>query len=159
MRVRLLLVRLLLFGAGWIVLTEGALSGWVIAGFAVAGATAASAILLPSPVARWRASGLIHFVPFFVRQSLAGGFDVARRALAPSGGVAPALIAYELRLPDGPARRFFVAATGLLPGTLTARVDGQHALVHALDATLPVADTLRELEARTADLFGLPPLE
>jgi multicomponent Na+:H+ antiporter subunit E len=159
MTARRLLVRLLLLGAAWMVMTEGATGGRAVAALALAGAAAASALLLPSPIARWRLSGLARFVPFFLHQSLAGGVDVARRALAPSGAVAPALLVYELRLPDGPARRFFVAATGLLPGTLTARLEKNQALVHALDARLPVAETLRELEMRTADLFGLPPLE
>jgi multicomponent Na+:H+ antiporter subunit E len=159
MTTRLLIVRLLLLAAAWLVMTEGGTSGGGVAALALAAATAASALLLPAPVARWRLSGLARFVPFFLRQSLAGGVDVARRALAPSHAVRPTFVTFELRLPDGPSRRFFVAATGLLPGTLTARLDGNEARVHALDAALPVTDTLRALEVRTADLFGLPPFE
>jgi multicomponent Na+:H+ antiporter subunit E len=151
--------RLLLFASGWFVLTEGSAGGWVIAALAVAAATLASAKLLPSPVTGWRVRGMARFVPFFLHQSLAGGLDVAARALAPSRAIAPAVIEYPLRLPDGPARRFFAATMGLLPGTLAAQLHRDHVSVHVLDATLPVLVTLRALEARTADLFGLPPLE
>ncbi|MBA3232171.1 MAG: hypothetical protein H0T05_05070 [Acidobacteria bacterium] len=60
-----MIARLLLFSVAWLVLTEGAASGWGLALGAVAAATLASAVLLPTPVTRWRAAGLARFVPFF----------------------------------------------------------------------------------------------
>jgi multicomponent Na+:H+ antiporter subunit E len=153
-----MIARLLLFSVAWLVLTEGTASGWVLALGTVVVATLASAVLLPTDVTRWRAAGLARFVPFFLHQSFVGGLDVAWRALRPSG-IRPAMIEYRLRLPDGPARRFFVAAMGLLPGTLAARLQRDHVTVHVLDTRLRAPDMLRALEARTADLFGLPRLD
>ncbi len=68
------------------------------------------------------------------------------------------MLEYAVRLPDGPARRFFTAAIGLLPGTLTAHVETARLTVHVLDRSLPLATTLQALEDRIADLYGLPPL-
>ena len=153
-----LIVRLLGFTAGWVILTEGSLSGWPVALLAICGAVVVSLRLDPGGLSSWSFGGVIRFVPFFVSQSLAGGFDVARRALDPRATLSPAMVEYPLRLPEGGARRFFAAATGLLPGTLTAQMTADHLRVHVLDQTLDVIATLKRLEDRTADLYGLAPL-
>ena len=43
----------------------------------------------------------------------------------------------------------------LLPGTLSADIDGDGLVVHALDGRLPVTEQLAVLESRVADLFRI----
>jgi multicomponent Na+:H+ antiporter subunit E len=152
-----ILRRLVLFAAGWLVLTGDVASVGPLGAAVVALATATSLWLLPPDSSRWHPAELVRFVPYFLSQSWRGGLDVAARALLPRRTLAPELVAYHVSLPDGPARRFFAAAIGLLPGTLTTELDGDRLTVHALDRSLPVASMLRELEERTAALFGVPP--
>lgn len=153
---RAALWRLALFTAAWCVLADGIAVGGLVGAATIGSATAVSLYLQPVGSWRWTVAGLVLFVPYFLRQSVSGGLDVAGRALLPHRRLAPALMDYPLRLPDGPARRFFAGAIGLLPGTLTAELHADHLTVHVLDRNLPVASMLGELERRTASLFGVP---
>jgi len=148
-------MRLPIFLFMWFILTEGSSSGLPVAVGATVLAAAASLALQPRRTWRWTAGGFVRFVPFFLAQSAAGGVDVARRALHPRLPIDPGMVAYHTRLPDGPARRFFAGVTGLLPGTLTARVEGDRLIVHVLDRRSAFAGTLRRLEDLTASLFGV----
>jgi multicomponent Na+:H+ antiporter subunit E len=121
---------------------------------AVGGAVAASLLLVP-PGSGVTMGGLLRFVPYFVVHSLRGGFDVARRALHPRLPIDPGYHDHPLRLPDGAARTFFAALVGLLPGTLGVEIREGRLRVHVLDRKMPTAGTLRELEERVADLFGV----
>jgi multicomponent Na+:H+ antiporter subunit E len=151
--------RLAMFTGAWFVLT-GTFPATAPLGVAVIlAATATSLWLQPVRTWRWHVAGFLRFVPYFLRQSIVGGLDVARRALAPRNVLTPGMVEYAIRLPEGPPRRFFAAAIGLLPGTLTAEMHSGSLTVHVVDRALPVARRLRELEDRTAALFGLPPLE
>ena len=90
-----------------------------------------------------------------VRESLRGGVDVALRALHPRLPLAPALLAYDLRLAPGLARIFMVNVVSLLPGTLSADLSGSGLSVHVLDRNLPVQHQLQALEQQVAMLFGV----
>lgn len=141
----------------WWLLTEGSRSSWIIGAPAVAAATWVSLFLLPEHHWRWRWIGLARFLPFFLRQSVRGGIDVARRALHPDMPLAPGWIDYRLRLPDPTARLFFSNIVTLLPGTLNAEMEeeGRRMTIHLLDEGLPNRESLQALERRVADLFGL----
>lgn len=143
----------------WFVLAGGAASSWF-----VGVPTIAAALWLARRVASatlpWRldAVGLLRFAVYFVRESVRGGIDVAGRVCARRPRVAPGLLRYRWRLPAGtPARALFVLCLSLLPGTLVAAVGEQELLIHALDATAPVAvaEELAALEQRVAGLFAL----
>jgi multicomponent Na+:H+ antiporter subunit E len=60
-----------------------------------------------------------------------------------------------LRLPPGSARTLFIAVISLLPGTLSAELEGRRLRVHTLIQDPAVLENLRELEIRVAALFGL----
>lgn len=122
---------------------------------AVVGATAASLLLLPAGGWRWTAGGIVRFVPFFLYQSLAGGIDVALRALHPRLPLEPTILDYKLRLPENPARVFMADTISLLPGTLSAALEDRELRVHTLTQGPEVLENLRELERRVAALFGL----
>jgi multicomponent Na+:H+ antiporter subunit E len=128
---------------------------WLVGGPAVVAAAWVSVRLLPD--ARWRlsAGGAIAFAGFFLRESLRGGWDVARRTLSPALPLSPAIVCVPLHLPPGSARVLFCAAISLLPGTAVVAIADGSICVHALDASPRVEDELRELEDRVAALFGL----
>jgi multicomponent Na+:H+ antiporter subunit E len=151
---RAALLRLLLLAVLWWVLVEGALGGWALTVLSLAAATAASLVLVPPGSMRLRGGGMARFVPYFVAQSVRGGFDVALRALDPRLPIRPGYHVHTLHLPEGAARTFFIAVVGLLPGTLSVEVLKGRVRVHVLDERMPVAATLRELEERVGAMFG-----
>lgn len=106
--------------------------------------------------ARISLTGLVGFVPFFLIQSLQGGTDVARRAFSPSLPLSPGFLRHRMRLQPGTARVFFVNCVSLLPGTLSARLEGEQVTVHLLTKDPGASRRLDGLEARVARLFGEP---
>lgn len=150
--------RLAAFALLWWVLTEGSAESWLFGVPLVIGATLASLALLPADENSGGRSlspaGVARFAPFFVWQSLAGGTDVALRALRPGRPLDPGFVEYELRLPGRPARVFMANVASLLPGTLSAELEDRRLQVHALSHGSGVIETLEEMETRVADLFG-----
>lgn len=142
-----------IFALLWLIAAEGSMDAWPLALAGIAGATVASLWLLPakvlppiSPV------GLARFLVWFIRQSLAGGIQVAWLALQPRPALRPALIELPLTLPPGLPRLLFTAALSLMPGTLGVRLHGDMLLVHVLDQQQPLqAEVLAE---RVAAVFG-----
>lgn len=141
----------------WWVLTGGSAESWLFGIPLIIGSTLASLALLPAGHRVWTPSlaGAARFVPFFAWQSLAGGSDVALRALRPSLPLDPDFVDYEIRLPEGPPRVFMANVTSLLPGTLGAELEGRRLLVHTLSRGPEVLENLEETEDRVAGLFGI----
>ena len=136
----------------WLALTG--LNDWLFGLVAVVLAMMASVWLAPMQFTRFSLPGLVRFLPFFLHQSVAGGLDIARRALDPALPIDLYDAYYTLRLPPGQARTVFVGTVSLLPGTLSRDLQGDRLRVHSI-AGDPSTD-LAILEARIADLFGLP---
>jgi multicomponent Na+:H+ antiporter subunit E len=154
-RSRRFLIAFTLIAVLWYVLSDGDLSSWKLG---VPAAMAAALLVALQPLlrpVRVSLSGTLHFLAFFIVQSVRGGIDVALRALRPSLPLAPGLVDYATRLPRGPARTFLVAVIGLLPGTLTVRISGDRLTVHVLDKAMPVMASLAQLEQRIAGMFGI----
>ena len=156
---RAVAVRVVVLALLWWALAEGralgAGPGTAVAALAVAGGAALSVALARPGEHRVRPSRVPSFVAFFLRQSLLGGIDVACRALLPSRAVRPGLVEHRTNLPAGSPRYLFVTVVGLLPGTLVVRDQGDRVLVHALDSSLPVEQSIAGTEARVRALFGL----
>ena len=144
-----------LYALLWTLLTGGAPASWVVGGPAVLLAAGLGAGLAPQGGARMRWTGTVAFVPFFLGQSLRGGWDVARRALHPALPLRPGRMGYRCGLPRGPARTFFANVVSLLPGTLFLEDRGEEVWLHVVDTESPVAGELADLEARVARLFGI----
>jgi multicomponent Na+:H+ antiporter subunit E len=149
-----LILRLFGFGLLWWALTEGDTYHLWLGAFAIAAATTTSLLLFPKNAWPWALRGFLRFGPYFLWQSLAGGIDVARRALAPSMPIQPAVIRFHLRLRHPPAAAFLAWTVGLLPGTASIRLRRDVLEIHALDARLPIGRRLREVEERVAALFS-----
>lgn len=71
-------------------------------------------------------------LPVFIKGSLLGGLDVARRALSPRLPLSPGWVEVPVRLPEG-GRVAMGAELSLMPGTLAAGMRGDRLLVHVLD--------------------------
>lgn len=138
----------------WILLNRGEVASFLVGIPAILLGVWLSSLLPAQP--RWSvpAGRLIGFAPFFLQQSLLGGWDVARRALRTKVAVEPGFVTHDLRLAPGPARIFFLDAITLLPGTLSAELVGDQVEVHAIDLSQPIATDLCDLEQRVAGLFG-----
>lgn len=150
-----LIGRLFGFALLWWVLSGDWRGSWTVGGFVVVTAALASLALRTPTTHRLSLRGALRFVPFFCLQSLRGGIDVARRAMLPSMPLAPVLVEHPLALPPGTARIFMLNTVSLLPGTLSADLQADRLVVHALDGRLPLGANLRLLEKRVAALFAV----
>lgn len=134
----------------WFVLTEGRLPG--IVGLLVIGCAAwIGARYAYGYRYRWRPLRLFAFGAYFLGRSVLGGLDVASRALHPRVPIDPRIVRRRLRTGPGMPRTLFVAATSLMPGTLSADVHGEELTVHVLSPAM--AGELDRLEERVAALF------
>lgn len=142
------------FYALWVVLIGTAPGDLAFGVAAAAAATWASVALTPPSTTRTRWGAALALLPRFAWQSLAAGFDVALRALAPRVRLAPGFIRFAVKAPRGPARNAFAMYTSLMPGTLPA-ADEEGALVyHCLDGNPEVAVQLAADERRLAEVVA-----
>ena len=142
----------LLFSLVWWILTDGDVQSWWVGVPAVSFAVIASIALLPPVPLVWRE--LLKFTPFFLWRSLQGGADVAWRAFHPGMPIVPAVIDYPLRLPPGLPRVILANIVSLLPGTLSASLEGQVLKVHVLDSRGDFMAELMALEHHVARMCG-----
>jgi multicomponent Na+:H+ antiporter subunit E len=140
----------------WAALSGGAPDTWLVGGPVVVAATATSLRLRPHLTAWWSLPGLLRFVAIFLRESVRGGIDVARRAFHPDLPLRPGLVRFETRLPTGPAEVALINAVSLLPGTLGADLRGRQLTLHVLDTAAPVEAETRALETAIAAAFRIP---
>jgi len=80
---------------------------------------------------------------------------VSMRALKPSMPLNPGFLRYSLTLEPGPPRIFFVNCVSLLPGTLSAELEGDDLVLHALDTGSEVLAETRRTELRVKQLYGI----
>lgn len=120
--------------------------------FAVGGAWVGASLAIGDPYP-WRPLRLVVFFGYFVRVSILSGTDVAVRALHPRLPVRPHLFRYELTVPPGQPRTLLLVLVNLVPGTLSADLEGDVLIVHALSDES--AASLRDLEHRVTWLFSL----
>ncbi len=116
-----ILVRVILIAGLWWVITEGRADAWLVGLPAVALATLASVNLSAHASPRVSLVGLLGFVFLFLRKSISGGIDVARRTLTPKLNLQPGFRRYRLNLDDPAGRVLLINCISLLPGTLAAR--------------------------------------
>lgn len=149
-----ILLRLGTFALIWWILSNGEASSWWFGIPAILLALIASIALVPPLNLIWYEC--FRFIPFFLKNSLIGGIDVAWRAFHPRLPIAPDLIEYPLTLPQGLAQVFMANTVNLLPGTLSAALDGNTLKVHVLDSQKDFLSELNTVEQHVARIFGLP---
>jgi multicomponent Na+:H+ antiporter subunit E len=153
--------RLGLLSVLWAALVEGHLEGFVMGLLVVPLAAWGSLVLEPPGGMRVNPLELVRLLPLCMWLALRGGLDVARRALHPHPALSPGLLEVRGRVPRGPARLFLHGVASLVPGTLSVDAEGDTLCLHLLDASpeskAVALARLRQLEARVARVFGLPP--
>lgn len=153
-----LVQRVIVFALLWWILVKGHPGSFWYGIPVVIITSLVSMAIHPGRSRRWRIKGFVRFLPFFLWQSLQGGFDVARRVFDPRLPIAPSFITYSIRLTDEGARIFLAGTISLLPGTLSAELEGANLNVHVLDDSQPVLHKLLAVEERIAELYGSPQL-
>jgi multicomponent Na+:H+ antiporter subunit E len=137
----------------WWVLSGGEPHSWLIGAPAVVLGVALGWSLTGASQWDLRLSGLLRFAGYFIRQSFLGGLDVAFRALHPKLPLKPELVQYRLSLPEEAHRVLLANTASLLPGSLSAQLEGSMLTLHVLDVS--VLDDLPALERRVAQLFAV----
>ncbi|MCB1801360.1 MAG: Na+/H+ antiporter subunit E [Gammaproteobacteria bacterium] len=138
----------------WALLTHAAPASWLVGLPFIALAIGAARYLRAGDVTPVSLPGLLRFVPFFLRESVRGGYDVARRVLGRRLRVQPGFANYPIRLRGERARLLFANSVSLLPGTLAADLAGDCLVIHALDASSEFERELAQVESRVAQVFG-----
>lgn len=154
-----LLERLAVFIVLWWVLSEGDSSSWLFGVPFALLASWASLRLTPERGWRIRPLGALRFAVFFAYHSVAGGIDVALRALRPSMPITPGFVTCPVRLGTDSARVLLADTVSLLPGTLSSGFEGDTLVLHVLDCGLPVLEDVRRVEERIASALGLELIE
>jgi multicomponent Na+:H+ antiporter subunit E len=152
--------RFLLFAAISAVIFEAQGTTLIFAAAAAAAAALVMRRLPPRAPTHVRVRGMVAFVPYFFRESVRGGVDVAVRAFRGPRTLEPGFVDYPLRLHSESARVAFANAVSLMPGTFTAGMHGDALRVHALDvraASDALLPRLRSLEDRLDAIFAEPP--
>lgn len=146
--------RTAVFGIVWLVLTGGSISALVYALPAVPAATALSFLLLEQGPRAVNMLRLASLLPGFVMRSVAGGVDVAWRAMHPRMPVRPGWITLRTQMTDDPARSLYGAETSLLPGTLSAGCDQLGLIIHCLYIDQYTEQRVQDGERRFARAFS-----
>jgi multicomponent Na+:H+ antiporter subunit E len=145
--------RLVLFTGIWWLLTGGGTKTWGLGAVVVIAALIVSLRLLPAGPNHISLLSLFAFSIFFIVRSVIAGTQVARFALRPRLDMRPVMLHIPLRLKHEPERVFLASTLSLLPGTLTAGLEGQMLRLHVLDERMPAEEEVREVERRVARLF------
>lgn len=160
-RAAALVVRLAVLAVLWATLVEGNPRGLAVGLLALPLAAWAGLVLEPPGRVRPRPLALLRFLLFCAWRALRGGLDAARRSPRPRPSPSPGWLRARSRLPRGPARFFLTRVVRLVPGTFAVEAEGDTLTLHLLDASPPsraaTLAQLRDLEARVAHVFGLPP--
>jgi len=147
-------LRALGFAGLWGLMSEHAWHEWPLISLTIAVAITASFALLPAGGRRLPVGPLLRFIPYFLRESLAGGVDVARRSFSLPMRLNPGLRTYPLALRREASQVFFAWCVSLLPGTASVRLCPTGLVVHVLDTQLATEHKLLELERHIGALFG-----
>jgi multicomponent Na+:H+ antiporter subunit E len=147
--------RIAILAGLWWLIVQGQPDAWLVGAPAVALAALASVRFGGDALPRLSLAGLFAFITLFLRESVRGGIDVARRTLGPGLRIEPGFHRYRLHISDPAARVLLINSIGLLPGTLAADLDSDHAELHLLDTGMNPDRQLLQLEQAVARLFGL----
>ena len=142
----------------WLLLTSGDPGSLIIGLPTIAGALFLARRLAPEKDRAVSVTGIVNFIPYFLLESLRGGWNVAQATLSPRMRLSPVFIDYRISLDNDGARVFFTNCVSLLPGTLAAKLDGSHLRVHVLDDRCDSLRELKELETRIAAIFPVRPV-
>jgi multicomponent Na+:H+ antiporter subunit E len=143
-----------ILAVGWWSLDQRDPAGAAFGAFVVLSALLASVLLPSVGAARWRPAGVLRFGFVFLIDSIRGGLDVARRALARRPALSPTMIRYAVRLPEGTPRNLFAGVLSLMPGTLSVVLEDRQLAIHVLAEDAGTLRLLERLERSIARAVG-----
>lgn len=146
-------LRTLLYGFGWLVLTQNDPEGWPFL-FPVVVVLVGVSYLLYPPAPMVSVFRLVALLPLLAWDTVRGGIDVARRAFDPRLPIAPALIDVELDAPTDQLQIALAYAMTIMPGTLAVNVTPRGLIVHVLDHRQPNEAVAADLARRLRAVFG-----
>jgi multicomponent Na+:H+ antiporter subunit E len=152
---RFCLISLSVLAVLWGNLTGWRPDSWVFGVPAILLGTVVGLLVTPAPTWRVSVTGAVSFALWFMQQNVRGAVDVSLRAMRTRLVLCPGLIDRHVALPHGAPRILFANALSLLPGTLSARLEGNSLTIHVLDLRDDIDADLRELEGRVRRLFDL----
>lgn len=97
---------------------------------------------------------MLLYLPWLFVKIVQSSWHVTRLILDPRLPIHPRLIRYESKLKERPAVVLLGNSITLTPGTITAEVNGQVLLVHAMDEASGEDVTSGRLESKIAKIFG-----
>lgn len=139
--------------AAWLLLTRSDPASFLIGLPVIAAALHAARRLSHATESTLSIRGLLGFIPFFIAESLRGGWNVAMATLSPRMRLAPTMIEYGIDLEDERSLLLFANCVSLLPGTLAADLEGRRLKVHVLDDRTAARKELKRLERRIGRIF------
>ncbi len=155
---RSVVIRAILFLFGWWVLAEGSFDQPWLIGLGVVVAVVASLALFPHGNQRWKPWRVVVFVPWFVWNSILGGFDVAIRAFSRDMKLDPGIVPIQLQYGEMPSL-LLAWVVSLLPGTACVLWREKEMEIHILDRKSDPMPKVHELERklnRMAEEFDKP---
>ena len=99
--------------------------------------------------------GFVRYLLFFFYHTAQSGVAVAALALKPSMPVDPDYIRYPFRIEDETARVLVADSATLLPGTLSAGIEGDTLILHAIACDDQAVEDVFKLEERVASMLRL----
>lgn len=96
---------------------------------------------------------ILLYLPWLFYKIFQSGVHLSKLILHPALPIAPQLITVESKLRHHGAVVLFGNSITLTPGTITAEVDGNKLIVHAMDDLLSEDLASRQMESKIADIF------
>lgn len=96
---------------------------------------------------------ILVYLPWLFTRIVYSSLHLTKLILHPKLPIHPRLIRYETKLQEPPAVVLLGNSITLTPGTITAEVNGQELLVHAMDEISGEDVTSGRLESKIAEIF------
>lgn len=145
--------RILFFAGLWLVLTGADVGAMAYGLVPVALATWMSLWLLPVGGRLRMGFGALLMLPMFVSRAVAGGIDVACRALSRGQNLDPAILRFPLRHREGGVPVLMAYILAGLPGSLTVNVEDGCIILHVLDPAMATPEMVAALEDRVSAIL------
>jgi multicomponent Na+:H+ antiporter subunit E len=151
-------IRFTLFSVVWMLLTGWQPSSWGVGAVFVITASLLSLYLAPKHSQTEQRliapAKLLSFCCYFFIQSLRGGWDTAKLALTAKPKLSPGVIRYPMKLVNASQVFTFMQVLSLLPGTVSAELNGNELTIHVLDLNSLNRAEIDDCYRRVSELFG-----
>ncbi len=96
---------------------------------------------------------ILLYLPWLFYKIVQSSLQLTKLILHPALPIAPQLISVETKLRHHAAVVLLGNSITLTPGTITAEVDRNKLIIHAMDKTLAEDITSKQIESKIADIF------